>query len=523
MGPRFLALLLGTLSCGAAAAPAPLTPRELAGRKIYFEGASSSGGDISATLGAGVRLPGSAVPCANCHGEDGAGRPEGGLLPPEITWAELTKPYGHVHPSGRKHPAFDDKSVARAISEGFDRGGNRLDAAMPRYSMSWEDMTGLLAYLKRLEDDGAPGMTDSALRLGVVLPLRGRLAEPGRAMRGVLESWLDEVNASGGIHGRKLELAVAGYDSDQETGLASLQHLLAQEPIFALLSGWVPGAEKELAELAEREKLPLIGPLTLFSREGDAPNRHVFHLLAGPQEQARVLVEYAAKELHLDDSPVVILHPHDEGLSETARAARARFQERGAKRVEVLRYERGRFNPAVVADLKRKGTRLVMFLGNDTELAALTARARALGWAPYLLLSGSLSARAAVEAPALFQGRIFVAYPTLPSDEQARAREAFSRWSARTHATQAHRMAQVSAFTAARVMTEGLRRTGRQLSRKKLIDQLEGLYAFETGLVPPLSYGPNRRVGALGSYVVTVDLTARSFRPVTGWMALTEP
>jgi hypothetical protein len=79
-------------------------------------------------------------------------------------------------------------------------------------------------------------------------------------------------------------------------------------------------------------------------------------------------------------------------------------------------------------------------------------------------------------------------------------------------------MAQVSAYTAAVVLTEGLRRTGRQVSRKKLLGHLERLYDFEAGLVPPLSYGPNQRVGAPGAYIVTVDLEARSFRPVSGWM-----
>jgi len=522
MGSRLLVVLLGLLTCGAAARPAPLTPREQAGRKIYLEGESPSGGAISATLGAGVRLPGSAVPCANCHGEDGTGRPEGGVLPPDITWAELTKPYGHVHPRGRKHPVFDDKSVARTLSEGLDSGGNRLDPTMPRYSMSWEDMTSLLAWLKRLEHERAPGVTDTALRLGVVLPLRGRLAEPGLAMRGMLEACLDELNASGGIHGRQLELVVAGYDSDQETGLASARRLLEAEPVFALLSGLVPGAEKELADLAEREALPLIGPLTLFARAGESPNRYVFYLLAGPREQARVLAEYATRELHLDAPRVAIVHPDDEDLTETARAARARFQARGWKQVDLLRYARGGPSPALAAELKRKGTRVVLFLGDDAALATLTARAGALGWAPYLLLPGSLSSRAAVEAPVLFQGRIFLAYPTLPSDEQPGAREALARLRTRTRAPEGHWRAQVSAYTAAQVLTEGLRRSGRQLSRKKLLEHLEGLYAFETGLVPPLSYGPARRVGASGAYVVTVDLQARSFRPVTGWMVSPE-
>ena len=53
-----------------------------------------------------------------------------------------------------------------------------------------------------------------------------------------------------------------------------------------------------------------------------------------------------------------------------------------------------------------------------------------------------------------------------------------------------------------------------------LVDALEALYAFETGLTPPLSYGPNRRIGARGAHVVAVDLVNKSYQPVGGWHEL---
>jgi hypothetical protein len=37
-------------------------------------------------------------------------------------------------------------------------------------------------------------------------------------------------------------------------------------------------------------------------------------------------------------------------------------------------------------------------------------------------------------------------------------------------------------------------------------------------LIPAISYGPNRRVGATGAYVVTVDLKTKQFMPASGWI-----
>jgi hypothetical protein len=61
---------------------------------------------------------------------------------------------------------------------------------------------------------------------------------------------------------------------------------------------------------------------------------------------------------------------------------------------------------------------------------------------------------------------------------------------------------------------------GKDLSREKLIQVLEGLYEYRTGLIPAISYGPNRRVGAMGAYVITVDLKTKQLIPVSGWIGI---
>ena len=138
----FLAVTAGLL-LALAAAPAhalALSDAEKRGKQIYLRGTSADGSEVNALVGReGVALPASAVPCASCHGPDGRGRPEGGIIPPDIRWSELTKVYGHVHEEGRRqgrrHPAFDEESLARLIRTGVDPGDNRLDQAMPMYQM----------------------------------------------------------------------------------------------------------------------------------------------------------------------------------------------------------------------------------------------------------------------------------------------------------------------------------------------------------------------------------------------------
>jgi hypothetical protein len=47
------------------------------------------------------------------------------------------------------------------------------------------------------------------------------------------------------------------------------------------------------------------------------------------------------------------------------------------------------------------------------------------------------------------------------------------------------------------------------------------MHDYETGLTPKLSYGPNRRIGAMGAHMVAVDLEKNRFKAVSEWIELT--
>jgi ABC-type branched-subunit amino acid transport system substrate-binding protein len=84
--------------------------------------------------------------------------------------------------------------------------------------------------------------------------------------------------------------------------------------------------------------------------------------------------------------------------------------------------------------------------------------------------------------------------------------------------TARHTASQLSALAAAKVFVEALKRAGQDLTREKLVTALEGLYDYDTGLTPRLTFGPNRRVGAAGAYLVTVNPDTRDFAPAGGWV-----
>jgi hypothetical protein len=79
------------------------------------------------------------------------------------------------------------------------------------------------------------------------------------------------------------------------------------------------------------------------------------------------------------------------------------------------------------------------------------------------------------------------------------------------------RYAAITALSAAKVLAEALRQAGRDVTRRKLMDSLNGFYRFETGLTPPITFTRNRRVGARGAHVI--KLPGSDQRPqLLGWV-----
>src|SRR5208337_3780677 len=191
------------------------------GRRIYTMGRSPAGRPITARIGDGPAVPAAALPCVQCHGEDGQGRPEGDVTPANIAWSALTPPYGLTRPDGQNRPPYSPALFARAIALGFDSAGRPLGPTMPRYQIDAADAGAVC--------DGAPAV---------------RRPDGGHAGAGAAP--------------------VVGFQRDAwvETGGESGARA------FALVSGHA-GQARVLAALAARERIGFEGRVVLLHGPSD--------------------------------------------------------------------------------------------------------------------------------------------------------------------------------------------------------------------------------------------------------------
>lgn len=504
-------------------APAPdaLTAQEKRGKQVYTQGTSASGKEILAYIGdASLEVPGSAMACANCHGLDGKGKPEGGVVPSNVTWGALTKPYAVTQAGGRTRPPYTERALALAVTRGLDPAGNKLLNVMPRYQMSDEDLADLVAYIKRVGLDPDPGVTEDAINVGTILPSRADLAGQGQAIQAATKAYFDDINSRGGIYNRKVVLkSVLTGDTPQATS-DRVRQFIEDEHVFALTGAFIAGADRELAALAEQMEVPLVGPLTLYPQAGRPLNRHVFYILPGVEQQARALASFACRQSEGKRQSAAVVSPDDEMSAGVAEAVKDQLGKGGCDAPQTYSYRRAGFDAAASArELSRAGRAAVFFLGTGEEALAFMAEAEKLGWSPQVYLPGANAGAGVFGAPHSFSGKIFLSFPTSPADQTPEGVAEFRALAAKYALPEHHLAAQLSAFAAAKVLVEGLKRAGRDVSREKLVETLEGLEGYGTGLTPALTYGPNRRIGADGAYVITVDLEKKQFVPAGPWVA----
>jgi cytochrome c oxidase subunit 2 len=114
------------------------------GQRIYFTAESDSGRPITYTCDRPMGPP--FLACVTCHGPQG----EGGKFfmfgeavdAPDISWPELSR---------ESDPPYTVSTLVRAITQGLDNEGKRLDPIMPRWTMAREDLTDLVGFVKTLQ------------------------------------------------------------------------------------------------------------------------------------------------------------------------------------------------------------------------------------------------------------------------------------------------------------------------------------------------------------------------------------
>jgi urea transport system substrate-binding protein len=134
---------------------------------------------------------------------------------------------------------------------------------------------------------------DDTIKLGVLHSLSGTMAISETVLKDVALMAIDEINAGGGVLGKKLEPVVVDPASNWPLFAEKARQLIAQDKVAAVFGCWTSVSRKSVLPVFEELNGLLFYPVQY---EGEELSKNVFYTGAAPNQQAIPAVEYLMSE-----------------------------------------------------------------------------------------------------------------------------------------------------------------------------------------------------------------------------------
>ena len=180
---------------------------------------------------------------------------------------------------------------------------------------------------------------EDPIKIGLVAALSGQSAKSGEAITRGLTIAIDEINASGGLLGRQVELVSRDDESNPSKGLLAARELVQRQGVAALIGGLDTPVALAIVPFINQARVPFIDPWaagTPITRNG-AEENYAFRVSAVDAYVGEALVGYAVKE-HGTAKPGMILINNPWGESNEDALTEA-LSSRGMSAVGIEKFE----------------------------------------------------------------------------------------------------------------------------------------------------------------------------------------
>ena len=359
-----------------------------------------------------------------------------------------------------------------------------------------------------------PGVTDTEIVIGDVEPLTGPPALLGVAHTIGVKIAIGEINAAGGINGRKIKYILEDDGYVTARTIQGLRKVIDVDKAFALLG--ISGSGQSIAAMPVLEKsgIPTVISVGPVKPLWEPPRKNVFIVGQAYEEGIQALVKYLAQK-NTGKKWGLITQDDDYGIA-VRDGFDAVVKDKKLNVVYSGNYKKGQQDfSSEMLRLKDSGAEVFLAGGIIGENVAMIKEMEKLGVKPtvgifwpgrvevVLKLMGPASdgiyAVDYVEPFAGPAGKAFLekAKPLLQEAEF----KGINRYT-------------MAGYGAARTLFGAIGRCGKDVSWACTIAELEKTKNLETGVMAPISFGPGVRFSNQKLQIMQAEFSTLSFKPV---------
>lgn len=335
----------------------------------------------------------------------------------------------------------------------------------------WIGMAALIALV---------GITPAAdaqepLKIGFFAPLTGPVAADGASAKQAVELALKEVNAAGGILGRKIALIIYDDRLNSQEAVAIAHRLIERDQVVGVVSGAFSGPSRVTAPLFARARVPMVAAYAVHPdvTRGSDSNFRIGFL---GEVEGGAAGEYAVTVLK-SRRPAVITVDNDFGR-EIAAGFAQRVVTRGVKDLLQQRYQypgETDFRPALTR-IQTAQPDLLFAAGYYDVAALMTLQAKELGLSLPILAKGGFDSPKFIELAKGTAEGVIVATNLNRDDPRPSVRTHLQAYQAAYHS--ALDMVGASSFDAFMVLARAIQRAG-TTNREAVITALKSTTDYD--------------------------------------------
>ncbi len=351
-----------------------------------------------------------------------------------------------------------------------------------------------------------PGVTDNEILIGSSLALEGHAGYLGTETHHGALSYINFINEQGGIHGREIRLIAYDDGYDPPRCVANTNKLINEDKVFALFNYLGTPTSVKIIPIVQEAKIPLLGLFTGANALREPFMRYIINVRASYYQETGAMVKHLVEDLDIRN--IAVFYQDDDYGFDGLRGTEIALQKYGLTPVATGSYIRGTLDVEDGLDqIMASGAQAVIMIGTYGPCARFIKLARAKDFNPIfhnVSFAGS-------EELARKLGRegdgVIITQVVPPPEERVLlpAAEEYTRLLAKYYPQRTPTFAGFEGFINAKILMEGLRRAGREITREDLVNAIETMDIYFVGVGAKVSFGPNDRQGLDQVYFTRIE------------------
>ena len=226
-----------------------------------------------------------------------------------------------------------------------------------------------------------------SVKVGIVLPLTGDYAKFGEIEKKSFELALDEINASGGINGKQLELVMEDDTGRPDVGRSAVEKLIAKDKVVMIGGGYSNSVTYAVAGVCQQNKMPFLVNTGSADKITTSDWDYIFRLNPPVSHYADALTTLLAEKIK--PKTVAIVHENSFFGTKGAKSFSKFCEKAGYKVVLTQGYEHGGidFKPVLIR-IKQLNPDIVYMVSYIMDASLLMKQARELKLTPKMFIGG---------------------------------------------------------------------------------------------------------------------------------------